>query len=435
MGAQQQPGTRGIKRLTVLALVMAIAFGVAVVVLPSDERIDIGRPLGAMYITFSKKLTYERRGTSAYAVIRKDYDASGKLTRTLQAGIKYLPRPPMGWEDATWPVRAGMVARDLLDAKHPGRTGRTCWVGALQKSPHDWMALPYQQTFYNSEGFADENYRGIFLIFKPPTGGALLLDLFKRRQDVEGIRDWQQVRDYLLEVNEVIHFKDSGRPQLASAAGEPGRDELRKVSIPKSNPLCLGSYLVTLPKGTSFEVAAGGYYQLKDERRDVEAFVSYGEQVDSQVVDTYQVLRPDCRSDLDMLAGGPARSENADTQIRYIRTMRPRANVECKTRRFFGMLATRQLARGPAITFDVFVRSSKDQWSLPTRWWQQIEEYLQSLEQQALSDCEQPGSGNDSGGVRPISLRSPPSGRPSSALRIDAETHQRCTLTANRPVP
>jgi hypothetical protein len=191
------------KRLTMLALVMAIAFGVAIVVLPSDERIDIGRPLGAMYITFSKKLTYERRGTSAYAVIRKDYD-SGQLVRTLQAGIKYLPRPPMGWEDATWPVRAGMVARDLLDAKHPGRTGRTCWVGTLQRSPNDWMALPYQQTFYNSEGFADENYRGIFLIFKPPTGGALLLDLFKRRQDPKGIRDWQQVRDYLLEVNEVI---------------------------------------------------------------------------------------------------------------------------------------------------------------------------------------------------------------------------------------
>ena len=430
MGAQQQPGTRGIKRLTVLALVMAIAFGVAVVVLPSDERIDIGRPLGAMYITFSKKLTYERRGTSAYALIRKDYDASGKLTRTLQAGIKYLPRPPMGWEDATWPVRAGMVARDLLDAKHPGRTGRTCWVGALQKSPHDWMALPYQQTFYNSEGFADENYRGIFLIFKPPTGGALLLDLFKRRQDVEGIRDWQQVRDYLLEVNEVIHFKDSGRPQLASAAGEPGRDELRKVSIPKSNPLCLGSYLVTLPKGTSFEVAAGGYYQLKDERRDVEAFVSYGEQVESQVVDTYQVLKPACRSELDMLAGAPARSENADTQLRYTRTMRPPANVpKCpKTRRYFGILATRQLAHGPAITFDVFVRRPDGDGALPARRWQQMDGYLHRLEQQTLSDCQQPGPGNDARGVRPIPLRSPPSGRPSSVLRIDAQSDRRCIM-------
>lgn len=430
MGAQQQPGTRGMKRLTVLALVMAIAFGVAVVVLPSDERIDIGRPLGAMYITFSKKLTYERRGTSAYAVIRKDYNESGELIRTLQAGIKYLPRPPMGWEDATWPVRAGMVARDLLDAKHPGRTGRTCWVGTLQRSPDDWMALPYQQTFYNSEGFADENYRGIFLIFKPPTGGALLLDLFKRRQDTKGIRDWQQVRDYLLEVNEVIHFKDSGRPHLASAAGEPGRDELRKVSIPKSNPLCLGSYLVTLPKGTSFEVAAGGYYQLKDEHDDVEAFVSYGEQVESQVVDTYQVLKPACRSDLDMLAGAPARSENADTQIRYTRTMRPPANLaQCpKTRRFFGILATRQLAHGPAITFDVFVRRPDGDASLPAQRWQQMGEYLHRLEQQALSDCRQPGPGNDARGVRPIPLRSPPSGRPSSVLRIDTQSDRRCIM-------
>jgi hypothetical protein len=422
------------KRLTVMAVLMGIALGLVVDRVPLEQRIDIGRPLGERYIMVSRDLTYERRGTSAYAVIRKDYE-EGKLVRTLQAGIKYLPQPPVGWENATWPVRAGMVASGLLDAKRPGRTGRTCWVGTLKKSPNDWMALSYQQTFYNSEGFADENYRGIFLIFELPTGGALLLDLFKRRQNIANTLDWQQVRDYLLEVNQLVHFKDNGHPNLAGSAGEPGSDELREVSIPRRNPLCLGSYLVTLPKGTSFDVAAGGYYQLKDKRLGVEAFLSYGERVDPEIVDAYQVLRPDCRPHLSMVAGGPARSQNADALIRYTRTMDPPKKVQCPTRRFFGMLATRQLARGPAITFDVFVRSSKDQRSLPTRWWQQIEEYLQSLEQQALSDCEQPGSGNDSGGVRPISLRSPPSGRPSSALRIDAETHQRCTLTANRPVP
>jgi hypothetical protein len=228
----------------------------------------------------------------------------------------------------------------------------------------------------------------------------------------------------------LIHFKDSGRPHLASGAGEPGRDELRKVRIPKSNPLCLGSYLVTLPKGTSFDVAAGGYYQLKDERQDVEAFVSYGEQVESQVVDTYQALKPACRSELDMLAGAPARSENADTQIRYTRTMRPPAKVpQCpRTRRFFGILATRQLAHGPAITFDVFVRSSDGVVSLPARRWQQLDEYLHRLEQQTLSDCQQPGPGNDARGVRPIPLRSPPSGRPSSVLRIDAQSDRRCIM-------
>lgn len=416
------------KRLTVLALLMAIAAGVVVVRVPLDERIDIGRPLGERYITVSKNLTYERRGTSAYAVIRKDYK-EGKLIRQLQAGIKYLPRPPVGWENATWPVRAGMVASGLLDAKHPGRTGRTCWVGTLKRSPNDWMALPYQQTFYNSEGFADENYRGIFLIFRLPTGEALLLDLFMRRQNPENTLDWQQVRDYLLEVNQVIHFKDSGHPHMAGSTGEPGRNELSEVSIPKRNPLCLGSYLVTLPKGTSFHVAAGGYYELKDERQGVEAFVSYDEQVDPEVVDTYQVLKPGCQPHLDMLAGGPARSQNADTQIRYTRTMDPPEKIPCpQTRRFFGVLAKRQLARGPAITFDVFVRSPEGQRSLPARRWQQIDEYLHSLEQQTLSDCEQPGPGNNPGGVRPIPLRSPPSGRPSSALRIDAESHHRCII-------
>jgi hypothetical protein len=426
MGAQQPSGARGMKRLTVLALLMAIGFGVGVLTVPNDERIDIGRPLGAMYLTVSERLTYERRGTSAYAVIRKDY-RDGKLFRTLQAGIKYLPRPPVGWEDATWPVRAGMVADGLLDAKHPGRIGRTCWVGKLQRSPNDWMALPYQQTFYNSEGFADENYRGIFLIFRPPTGGALLLDLFKRRQKPEETLDWQQVRDYLLEISQVVRFKDSGRPHLASSAGEPGSDELRKVLIPKRNPLCLGSYLMTLPKGTRFHVAAGGYYQLTDERRGVEAFVSSGAQADAQVIDTYQALQPGCGSDLDLLAGGPANSDSGDTQVRYIRTLRPPANVKCpKTRRFFGVLATRKLARGSAITFDVFARGSEDQRSLPARQWRQIDEYLHTLEQQTLSECEQPGPGNNARGIQPIPIRSPPSERPSSILRIDAKSDRRC---------
>jgi hypothetical protein len=198
---------------------------------PRDERIDIGRPLGAMYIEVSKDLTYERRGTSAYAIIRKDYGEGPvrKVVRTFQAGITYLPRPPTGWEDATWPVRTAMVANSLLSAKHPGRTGRTRWVGKLTKSPDDWMALPYQQTFYNSEGFADENYRGIFLIFKPPTGGALLLDVFARRLNIGDTSDWMQVRDYLLDVRHLVHFKDREHPDLVSSNGEPGRDELRTV--------------------------------------------------------------------------------------------------------------------------------------------------------------------------------------------------------------
>jgi hypothetical protein len=238
-----------------------------------------------------------------------------------------------------------------------------------------------------------------------------------------------QVRDYLLDVRHLVHFKDREHPDLVSSNGEPGRDELRTVSLPERNPLCLGSYLMTLPKDTTFQVSAGGYYQLRNKKLDLDAFVSYGEQVEPDIVDSYQVLKPGCQSHLDALQAGAAPSENADTQIRYIRTMNPPPNVKCpKTRRFLGILATRRLTHDAAITFDVFVRSPEDQRSLPAKRWQQVTDYLSSLQQQTLNSCEQPGTGNDPGGTRPIPLRSPPNGRSSSALLVESKSDRRCII-------
>jgi hypothetical protein len=291
------------------------------------------------------------------------------------------------------------------------------------------MALPYQQTFYNSEGFANENYRGIFLVFKPPTGGALLLDVFARRLNIHDTSDWLQVRDYLLDVNNLIHFKDREHPGFVSI-GKSGLDQLRTVSLPKRNPLCLGSYLVSLPKGTSFDVSAGGYYHLFDNNLGLDAFVSYGEQTKPDIVDSYQVLKPGCQSHLDALQpAAAASSKNADAQIRYTRTMNPPPDEDCpKTRRFFGILAARGLTQDAAITFDVFVRSQPDQRSLPTKRWQQIADYLSSLQRQTLNSCEQPGTGNDPGGTRPIPLRAPPIGRSSSALLVETKSDHRCMI-------
>jgi hypothetical protein len=302
------PPPRGRKRLVLigLAVAMAVAAGSGVILVPRHERIDIGRPLGTMYIEVSDGIVFERRGTGTYALVQEEYSGVGvarKLQTRIQADLTYLPQPPKGWEDAQWPARASMVADDLLEAKRPGRAGRTCWVGRLHRSRNEWMALPYQQTFSISAGLADENYRGILLIFRSPSGGVVLLDLFKLRQAPGSTRDWIRVRDYLARVNAMVHFKDEARSRLAGTD-----DDLGKVAIPRRNPLCLGSYLMAPPTGTDMHIEKGGYYRLKDARRGVEAFVSYRDRLASGVVDDpfKALLEKQCRPRLEFLKGQPS---------------------------------------------------------------------------------------------------------------------------------
>lgn len=417
---------RGMKRLVLigLAVIMAVAAGTVVIFVPRHERIDIGRPLGTMYIRVSDGIVFERRGTGTYALIHEEYSGTGterKLQRRIQAVLTYLPQPPKGWEDARWPVRASMVADPLLNAKRPGRAGRICWAGRLHRPRKEWMALPYQQTFYSSGGLADENYRGIFLIFRSPSGGVVLLDLFKRREDVKTTSDWKRARDYFAQINRMVHFKDKEHPRLVDS-----NENLAKVAIPKSNPLCLGSYLMVPPKGTEPHIEAGGYYRLKDERRGVEAFVSYRGDLPSGVLDDpLQALQAErCRPRLEFMKGQPEPATNGDVTMRYTRTTHVR-DRSC-TPRFYGLLASRRLPDGSTITFDVFVRSRAGRQPLHAHWWRQIDDYLHSLEEQTLSKCHQPGTGNDPGASLPVSVRSVVNRPASSPLRIDANSTDRC---------
>ena len=57
------------KRLVLigLAVAMAVAAGAGVIFVPRHERIDIGRPLGTMYIKVSDGIVFERRSIRAPA--------------------------------------------------------------------------------------------------------------------------------------------------------------------------------------------------------------------------------------------------------------------------------------------------------------------------------------------------------------------------------
>jgi hypothetical protein len=226
-----------------------------------------------------------------------------------------------------------------------------------------------------------------------------------------------------------VHFKDKDRPQLTGTSDDSSENELNKVKIPEKNPLCLGSYLVTPPKGTQVQTMAGGYYQIKDTHAQVEALLSLRQETNPGVIDSYQVLKPACKSHLEVLKGQPAPTGNTDWEVRYTRSVDPPPELDsvCRQapRRSAGVLATRRLAAGSAITFDVFMRSDK---ALSPHGWQQVKEYLRSLEQQTLSTCDQPGRGNDPGGPRLVARRSPPSSHANSPLRINVEDPLRCVI-------
>jgi hypothetical protein len=417
-----EPPPAGVKRLVGLAVAMAIAAGIYIISVPRHDRINVGRPLGNISVKLSNGIAFERKDVNVYALTRSEYLDVGRarqLAPTMHADMAYLSQPPQGWQNASWPARASMVADNLVNAKLPGRSGRTCWVGRL--SLNKWIALPYQQTFYSSDGIADEHYRGIFLIFELRMGGLVLLDLFKRRSDPETTHDWIQVREYLADVNRMVHVRYNEGNRLIGPD-----DDLSEIIIPKRSPRCLGSYLMDPPKGTNLYIEKGGYYRLNDTHRGVEGFVGYRRNLASGLVDDpYQVFRAErCRPRLRFLKGQPGPDGRGNVTMRYTRTTH--ASDGLCTPRFYGLLASRRLPDGSAITFDVFVRSHDRGQSPPAHRWRQINQYLHSLEQQLLSKCDQPGMGNVPGMPQPASVRSVTNRPASSPLRIDANGAGRC---------
>jgi hypothetical protein len=362
-GQTRKKQLAGMKVLPVAALATALVGGLLVINFPHYDRIDIGRPLGKMYIKVSNRIVledkgsatyglvqFERRGTGTYALIHGEYSGEGRkreLKRTLKVGVKYLPQLPKGWEDFQPEDRPSMVADALLSAKRPDRSSQTCWVGKLYKSPKDWIAIPYQQTFYIRDGSATDNYRGIFLVFRPPTGGLILLDLFKKRQSADNVDDWKQVRRYLGNVNRMLYFEDDQRPHMAA-----GANEFNRLPIPTHNPLCLGPYRLTIPKGSQLITEAGGYYRL-DSRQGVEARLSYREKLTAGLNDPVEQLQPECEPQQQRLTKP---TQDPSEPLRYVRA----TNGEGRCTRYFqGLMKRWALPSSSAITLDVFVRSSK----------------------------------------------------------------------------
>jgi hypothetical protein len=430
-GQTRKKQLAGMKVLSAAALATALVGGLLVINFPLYDRIDIGRPLGKMYIKVSNDIIlddkgsdtyrlvqFERRGTGTYALIHGEYSGEGrerKLKRTLQVGVKYLPQLPKGWEDFPLEDRPSLVADALLSAKRPDRSSQTCWVGKLHDSHRDWIAISYQQTFYTRDGSATDNYRGIFLVFRPPTGGLILLDLFKKRESTENVDDWKQVRKYLGNVNRMLYFEDDNRPHMAA-----GDNEFNPLPIPTQNPLCLGPYRLTIPKGSQLITEAGGYYRLNDSRQGVEARLSYREKLVPDIIDPVKKLRPDCKAELQPLTKQP---RNPDESLRYVRATNGRGTC---TPYYQGLLKSWSLPFGSAITLDVFVRSPKaDAKPLPSSW-PEIDEYLRDIEQQTLSRCYRPGKGNLDEEGKPVLVPLASNRHASAPVRIDADSPGRC---------
>ena len=420
------------KVIPCVALIMALVAGQSAIHFPRYERIDIGRPLGKMYIKFTdgdmlqheststyELVGFERRGTGTYALVHDEYSVETgerKLKGTLQVGVKYLPQLPRGWEEADWKDRPSMVADALLSAKRPDRSGRTCWAGPLYLAPgNGWTAVSYQQTFYTRDGAATDNYRGIFLVSRPPTGGLVLLDLYKKRRSPDDVKDWEQVRNYLGSVNRMLHFNDEERPHLAD-----GDDAFKPLPIPSQNPLCLGPYRLALPSGTKLITEAGGWYRLNNERRGVEARLSYRERLTPGFNDPVEELQPQCEPRRQPLTTS---TRDPSAPMRYVRN----TNAEGRCTPYFqGLMKRWLLPGGAAITLDVFVRSpSARAQPLPSAW-PQIDSYLRELEQQVLSRCDRPGTGNraEDGKPAPVSVLSDK--KVHALPQVDATSPGRC---------
>jgi len=377
--APQRSPTPGWKKAlaTVLTMVIALVVGVPLVGFLYKDRIYLGRPLGRTVIRLQSGTDYRRLGTGTYELRRTVHNhPDDRINRyDVTADIAYRAALPETWEDMTWAERLKRVAEKLPHEKWPSKN-RICWSGDGLPSAEQaaWIALPYHQSYYNTQGHADRNYRGYLLLFERNVGGFLMLDVFKRRQgrdrtaaglDGNDRSDWARVKDYILEMNTRI------RPQLIT-----DQAKLVDLKLPARNPLCLGSYQLGLPRNTKFQTRKSGFYHLADE--GVEAYVGYRQNINVPLAtdeDMYKLLRANCPSTLHPKGEAVRLAGNRGSWQRYQR-------VACDGRAQ-GILATIPIDDQGTITFDVYTKQADGS------AWKRVREYLVGL-QQGMGRCDAP---------------------------------------------